>query len=179
LLLVSEPAHVDAVLLTGTIGSGKTALAVELGELLGGRGHATAVIDLDWLGWFHPGAGGSPSPSDLIVRNLESVWPSFRSAGARYLVMARMIETAAEVERIGAALGGIPVTVVRVVASRDVIEARLRARDTGAELEGHLRELAAMDERLDALAVEDWTIDNGGRPIEAVAIDLVDRLGWA
>jgi hypothetical protein len=175
---MSQTQPVDAVLITGTIGSGKTALAVELGDVLGGRGHATAVIDLDWLGWFHPPAGATSAPTQLIVRNLASVWPNFRDEGARYLVMARMIQTAAEVEAIEAALGDVSPTVVRVSASEETIEARLRARDTGAELEGHLLDFAELNRQLDELAVDDLRIENDGRPIRDVADDLLVRLGW-
>ena len=170
--------RVDAVLLTGTIGSGKTALAVELGDVLGGRGHATAVLDLDWLGWFHPAPGATSAPADLIVRNLRSIWPNFRAEGVRYLVMARMIQTPAEVNAIRDALDGVSLTVVRVSASEETIEARLRARDTGAELAEHLRELALVNRGLDEMAIEDLSIENEGRLIRAVAEDVLDRLAW-
>jgi adenylylsulfate kinase-like enzyme len=175
---VSDPAAPRAVLLTGVLGAGKTALAIELGDMLGERGAATAVIDLDWLGWWYPGTGSAIAPADLIVRNLEAVWRTFRTEGARYLVMARMIQSTDEVDRIKTVLGDASLVVVRVDASNDVIEARLRVRDTGAELAAHLEELSAMAAAVDQLQIEDLRIDNGGRPIRAVATDLLASLGW-
>lgn len=174
---VNQADAIKAVLLTGTIGSGKTALAVELGDVLGGRGLATAVIDLDWLGWWHAPVGAA-SPADLIVRNLEAVWPNFRAEGARYVVLARMLQEPGEIDALRRALPDADLTVVRVEAPPEIVEKRLRQRDTGAELAGHLNELAAMQRRVAELPAEDLRIDNGDRPIGEVATELLGRLGW-
>jgi hypothetical protein len=176
---VSASGDVQAVLLTGTIGAGKTALAIEAGEILGRSGLGVAVIDLDWLGWFHPPAGSSHvTPADLIVRNLAAVWANLRAAGARFAVLARMVQEPGEIEGIRSALEGATLTVVRVEASAPVIEARLRRRDTGAELAEHLAEVARVGRALDALHVEDWRITNGDAPVAVAAAELLDRLGW-
>jgi adenylylsulfate kinase-like enzyme len=178
LTLVNHTEAVKAVLLTGTIGSGKTALAVELGDVLGGRGLATAVIDLDWLGWWHAPAGTPSSPADLIVRNLEAVWPNFRAEGARFVVLARMLQERSEIDALRKALPDADLTVVRVEAPHEIVEKRLRQRDTGAELAGHLKELAGMQRRVTELSAEDLRIENGDRSIADVATELLDRLGW-
>jgi adenylylsulfate kinase len=167
-----------ALLLTGTIGSGKTALATEAGELLGERGTGTAVIDLDWLGWFHAPARSSVVLGDLIARNLDAVWPAFREAGATRVILSRMVLSASEVDAFRRALPGVDLTVTRVIASAPVIEERLRRRDTGSILEGHLVEAAAMTAQLDELGIEDLRIDNDGAPIREVALDLLRRIGW-
>ena len=166
------------MLLTGTIGSGKTTLAAELGEILGGRGVGAAVIDLDWLGWFHA-PPESPRPvSELIARNLAAVWPAFRDAGAMRVVLARMIMESGEVDAYKGALPGVDLAVVRVDAPLETIYERLARRDSGAVLEGHLAEAAATAAALERLAVEDFVIDNGGRPIPEVAEELLERLAW-
>lgn len=175
---MSESADVRAVLLTGTIGSGKTALAIELGDVLGATGAGVAVMDLDWLGWFHPPAGSRVRPTDLIVRNLAAIWPNLRAEGARYLVLARMVQEAAEIDAIKGALPDATLTVVRVIAPPAVIEARLRKRDTGAELAGHLDEFAGLDGALDELQIDDLRIANEDAPIRYVAAELLGRLRW-
>ena len=166
---------VEAVLLTGAVGSGKTALAVELGAVLGGRGVGVAVVDLDWLGWVH---GARADPSNLILSNLEAILPNFRSTGVKRLVLARMVRSRAEIDAIKNALSDVSLTVVRVGAAPDVIERRLRRRDTGVELEEHLGEHAAMTAALDQAGLEDLRVENDDRPIAEVAAELVDRLGW-
>ena len=59
--------------------------------------------------------------------------------------------------------------VVRLVASQDVIERRLRARDSGAELAEHLAETAGFAARGEANALEDAVVENGDRPLAEVA----------
>ncbi len=75
----------QAVLISGTIGAGKTSVAVELGRLLEGRGAGTAVVDLDWLGWVHLSDDSPVSIDDVIVRNLADVWSNLRGAGITHL----------------------------------------------------------------------------------------------
>jgi hypothetical protein len=166
-----------AALLTGTVGSGKTALAVEMAAALGDRGIATAVVDLDWLGWFH--GSDDHAIGDLIVENLIAVWPNFRSRGARRLVLARMLHSVDELEALKGALPGVDLVVVRVVASPDTIEERLRRRDTGAELAEHLDAAPGMTRVLDGLGLEDVRVTNEGRPVTEVAAEVLGRLGWA
>lgn len=163
------------MLLTGTVGSGKTALAVEVGAVLGRRDVGVAVVDLDWLGWVH---GAHAEPSDLILDNLEAILPNFLSAGVTRFVLVRMIRRRAETAALKKALGDGSLTVVRVAAAPDVIEQRLRRRDTGAELEEHLVEHSAMTAALDEARLEDIRVENDHRPISEVAAELVDRLGW-
>jgi hypothetical protein len=159
---------VKAVLLTGAIGAGKTALAADLAEALAEAGTRTAVVDLDWLGWVVPGRADG-----LIVQNLGAIWPNFRSAGVERLVLARALDKRGELEAIKAAVPGVELTVVKVTASPGTIAERLRRRDTGAVLEEHLAQ------SLDLAAVEDFEIENDGRSIREVARELLRRLDWA
>ena len=149
-----------AALLTGTVGAGKTALAIEAAEVLWEWGVPTAVVDLDWLAWFR----GDVPLADLAARNLAAVWPSFREAGAARLLLTRALRTAEEVEPIRGALGDVPLAVVLVTAPPAVVEERLRRRDTGAELEEHLAEYTAWARELDRFPA-DVRVENGERPI--------------
>lgn len=176
--LMAAAAPIPALLLTGTIGSGKTALASELGELLSERGRPNAVIDLDWLGWLHAPAGRGVAYGDLIARNLELVWPNFRAAGARYLVLARAVQDGGELEQYKLALPDVELKVVRVEASEAAITARLTARDTGVILEGHLTESKEMARALEAANLEHFVIRNEDRPVREVAEELAAILGW-
>ena len=68
---------------------------------------------------------------------------------------------------------------MRLVASQDVIERRLRARDSGAQLAEHLAESAAFAARGEANALEDAVVENGERPLGEVAAEVLTAAGWA
>jgi adenylylsulfate kinase-like enzyme len=110
--------RLQAVLLTGTLGSGKTALAVEMGELLGEDGLAHAVIDLDWLAWLRPAEDRTDWTIDrVLAENLTLVVSTFRSAGVRHLVMARALLRRSQLDLVRRALPDADVTVFRITAS--------------------------------------------------------------
>ena len=166
-----------AVLLVGPVGSGKTAIAMELGELLAARDMPVAVLDLDWLGWFH-GPPGAPAPDELIADNLRAVWPHFLSAGARYLVLARALTSSAQVQGLRGALPDVEVTVALIAASREVIAERLGRRDEGPVLQERLAQSAAMAQALAEARLEDVRIDNDSKPVGDAARELLHALGW-
>jgi gluconate kinase len=169
---------VRAVLLTGPVGAGKTAVAMELGELLAERRLSTAVIDLDWLGWFHPASSDGPSPDELIVENLASVWPRFREAGARYFVLARALTEREQVDALRRALPDVELTVVLIAASQAAIAERLGRRDEGVVLHEHLAESTEMAAALERARLEDVRIENERPPVRDAAEELLSALGW-
>ena len=68
----------------------------------------------------------------------------------------------------------VPLQVASVTADAALAEARIRSRDIGAELESNLAGRHAFDVAIR----EDFTIENGDRPIRDVALELLDSLGW-
>jgi hypothetical protein len=150
-----------ALLLTGGVGSGKTTVLQAIGELLEDQGEPYALVDLDWLCWARPKWG---SPHELLCVNLAAVATAYAERGVEWLVLARHLVSADELEAVRAALPGVPVAAVRLVADAATREARLRARDSGRELEEHLALLAAGDGE----AFEDATVATDGEP-EAAA----------
>jgi hypothetical protein len=167
------------LLITGTLGSGKTVLAADIGELLADREPRTAIIDLDWLGWVSSDPHGSNTIDRLILSNLAAVWPNFEAAGAGRLVLARTVLDRGLIDGVGEAIGPVSLTVVRVTASPDTIAARLGARDTGAVLAQHLAEAAEFARVLDELGAEYFRVSNDGRPIREVSEEIVARAGWS
>ena len=160
-----------AILLTGTMGSGKTAVAIEIGERLEAAGQPYALVDLDWLGWVQPAPASALTQRAVLVQNLRLIWPTFREAGVRRLVLARYIEDRA--------LPGVELFVVRLVASQEIIERRLRARDSGAQLAEHVAETALFAARGEANALEDAVVVIGERPLGVVAAEVLAAAGWS
>jgi type II secretory pathway predicted ATPase ExeA len=157
----------QAILLTGGVGSGKTTVLLALGELLEERDEPYALVDLDWLAWLRP-AYGTLTVHDALVANLAATWETFRRAGVETLVLARHVSSAEELAAIRRAIPDVALTAVRLTVPADLREERLRARDTGRELEQHL-ELLSLGE---AALFEDATVAND-RAAREVARDLL------
>jgi len=166
------------ILITGTLGAGKTAVAVEAGRLLSLRDVRVAVVDLDWLGWVHLGDKEPAGRVDeLIAANLAALRPNYAAAGIEHLILARLLTPRSGLEGVRAALPGADLKVVRLTASPATLEARLRRRDSGRELEEHLGEFAPYAERSAAVAA-DAVVGNDGAPLAEVAAEVLRRAGW-
>jgi hypothetical protein len=161
------------------MGSGKTAVAIAIGELLELRRQPYALVDLDWLGWVEPARDSLLTQRSVLVQNLRLIWPTFREAGVERLVLARYAEDRAQLDAFRAALPGVGLFVVRLVASQAVIERRLRARDSGGQLAEHLSETAEFAARGEANALEDAVVQNGDRPLAEVAAEVLVAAGWS
>jgi predicted kinase len=159
------------VLLVGPAGSGKTTLAKELGELLGSRSKPYALVDLDWLGWV---GNVRVTVHEVLFENLRRVWETLRQAGVERLVLARNLESAGELQALREALSGVDLLVVAVEAPREVLEARLRSRDSGDELAEHLAMIAEARPSVPA----DLTVQNHGRSLHETALEILRRAAW-
>jgi hypothetical protein len=173
---VSEAA-IPTLLLTGTVGAGKTVVAIEIGHLLEQQGKSAAVVDLDWLGRLHL-RSSAVTADQLIARNLAAIWPNLRDAGMRYAVLARAILERGGLDALRVAVPDADLTVVRLTASPSTIEGRLRQRDSGEELAEHLRESLEMSRAMDRARLEDMAVAGDGRSPGEVALEVLQRVGW-
>jgi hypothetical protein len=168
-----------ALVLTGGLGAGKTATAVAVGEALERDGVAGAVVDLDWLCWAWSRQLDDAGVHALLCRNLAAIVPNLAASGADSLVLARGVLEVSELAALRTALAGIPVSVVRLVTTRDEARARLAARDTGAQRDEHLAELESFEARVAAAAGDAPVVDTTGRGLPDVAAEVLRVAGWA
>ena len=173
------PGGPEALLLTGTVGVGKTSVAEAVGDLLRGAGVPHAVIDVDWLRAAWPPPPGDPFNRAIALRNLASVGAGYVAAGAVRLVLAGVVETRAEREGHAAALGQ-PLTVCRLVTTPDVVRARLlrRHHEDDDARRWHLLRAGELDTILQASAVEDHRLDTAGLTVRDVAAAVLRKVGW-
>lgn len=171
--------RIKGVLLTGSVGVGKTTLAVEMSKVLGDNGARVVVIDLDWLGWLDGFEIASPELSELICDNVRAVWNNFKRREPTHVILCRFVHRREEVERLRASVPDVEVVVARVVASGDTIQKRLGGRDVGAELEEHLTEATRMTKLLDEANLTNLQVVNDDRDIREVALQALRSLTWS
>lgn len=165
------------LLLTGTVGSGKTTVATEVADVLSEREVPNAALDLDTLTMQWPPS--SRWNADLMFSNLALLWPNFRFHGAERLVLAHVLEDGTERSRYLAAVPGADLVVVRLVAPEPLRRRRLVGRmPPGPGLDWHLHRTAELEAILAAAEHEDLTVDNGDRPVREVAEEVLARIGW-
>lgn len=173
--------HLEAlptVLVTGTVGSGKTSVADEIAVLLHEQSLSHALLDLDWLCQAYPAPEHDPYRDELMLKNLTAIWPNYRAEGIRYLVLARVIEDRDHLDRYREAIPEADIQVVRVVAPPKLIQKRLRNREIGSFYDHLWRRSAELSSILEASVVEDFTVSNDERPVREVATEVLSGLGW-
>lgn len=168
---------VPTLIITGTCGAGKSTIAAEINDLLAESKVPNAAIDLDALAWQWPQS--SAFNSDLMFKNLASLWPNYQAHGAQRLVLARVIEERAELERYQATIPGAEIVVCRLVAPQPLTIARLRARmPPGPSRDWHEHRTVELEEILEQAAVEDFVVTNDDRQTRDVALDVLSQAGW-
>ena len=171
-------ATVPVLIISGSMGSGKTTVLSELSDLLEEANVAHAAIDLDWLSKMHPSRG--QHGERLMFANLAVVWPVYAAAGAERLVVARVVEDGSELQQYRDAVPGADEPVVcRLEASIDTMQERLRCREPGMFQAQGVARSAALADILRRTRAEDFTVDNGaGCSITDVAREVLSRAGW-
>jgi thymidylate kinase len=166
---------VQVIILTGSMGAGKTTVLGEASDVLSARGVVHAVIDLDDLAV----AGlADDLCTELTYANLAAVWANFARAGVTRLLLAEAIESADELSRIRAAIPDSTVVVCRLTAAVATMQRRLRTREPGMLQETFVARAAELDEVLVRVALEDFCVVNDGRPVTEVAAELLKLAGW-
>ena len=173
---------VPTVLITGPPGAGKTTVGAELSTRLHEPPVPHAFIDLDALSYAFPPPRDDRFNQRLVLRNLRDVWRNFAAAGATHLILARVLETRDELEGYQRAVPGAAITVVRLVAPIETLQARLlhRYSGVGADRDAmwHVNRAEELAPLMDKEGVEDVLIQTEGRSPGEIAEDIRALSGW-
>jgi thymidylate kinase len=167
--------RVEAVLLTGLFGVGKSTIAAEMADRLEDAGVPYAALDLDWLTWCNVGDGDRASEHAMLLRNLDAVVANYRASGVRYYVLARWIQNRDELADLAATMA-MPLHTVELAVPLDEITRRL-ATDPTAGRRDDLAVSAAWAETGRSAGLAEYTVDND-RPVRDVAADILRWLAW-
>lgn len=169
---------VPTIILTGPVGVGKTTVAEAMGYALRDAQVPHATIDFDRLTACYP----RPADDDrwgtkLGLQNLAALWKNYQASGARRLLIARVIEARSELESFRRAVPGAEILVVRLRATPETLQARVRQRRQGS-LDWHLDRAVELAALMDAQAVENMLVETEDRDPAVIAREILERVGW-
>jgi hypothetical protein len=158
------------------MGAGKTTVLGEASDILAVRDIAHAAIDVDALGLAHiPSAAGNDG---VMYRNLKSVCENYTSLGVKRLLVARAMEDRAELELCRRMVSATNTLVCRLTASIEVMEQRVKMRESGVSQGKYVARVAKLNVILDRARLEDFTISNENRSLREVAYEMLLKAGW-
>jgi predicted kinase len=165
----------QVIVLTGSMGAGKTTVLGEASDLLTARGVVHAVIDLDALA--AAGLAGDLC-THLTYANLAAVWSNFARAGVTRLLLGEAVETADELSRIRAAIPDSNVVVCRLTAPVETMQRRLRTREPGMLQQTFLARARELDEILERAHLENFCVANDNCSVTEVTAEVLTLAGW-
>ncbi len=164
------------IVISGSMGAGKTIVMAEASDLLSANGIVHAAIDADNFGVvFLPGTASA----DFMYRNLGAVWSNFAAAGVDRLLLAEAVEHRGELDRIRMALPDAEISVCRLTARIETMRRRIRVREPGLLQEQFLARVAELNAGTGRSAGgrlfgrQRRTLSDRGRPRDASARRVV------
>ena len=167
--------EIKVLVISGSMGSGKTTVLVEASDLLAAADIPHAAIDLDALGIGYLPAG---TTDELQTRNLAAVWRNYAAAGVTRLLVSEALDTGAKRAQLQGVIHEATIVVCRLRARLSTMEQRVRARELGILQERFVAQVAELEAALDAGQAEDFSVVNDGRSITEVAREVLVRAGW-
>ncbi|MFI6390723.1 hypothetical protein ACIBHY_48575 [Nonomuraea sp. NPDC050547] len=169
---------VPMLIISGPVGVGKTSVAGEIFDQLLARDVSHAVVDLDNLGLCWPFGDGDPFNDRMALRNLASVWRNYAAAGVERLVVARVVESRAELEGYRAAVPDAEIVVCRLAAGAPTLRGRVARREAGAAREALSRRAVELAETLARSDAADFVVATDDRSVADIAEDVLRGAGW-
>ena len=90
---------VPVLVITGAVGVGKTTVSYEVRLQLRDAGVSCVLID-DEFALFHPHPTEDPTGRQTSTRALASLWDIYRDVGVERLLLATVLESSSDLERI-------------------------------------------------------------------------------
>jgi hypothetical protein len=164
------------LIITGTMGAGKTAVLGEASDILTQRQIVHAAVDLDALGlaYLPPGVSGD----QVMYANLRSFYANFAEAGVQHFLVARAIEDEFQLKLCRDIFPAANTIVCRLIASIDTMARRVQAREPGISQQQYVARVATLHAILDRAGLEDFAVTNESRRLPDVALEMLIKAGW-
>ncbi len=166
---------VQLLVISGSMGAGKTIVLGEASDILSAAGIPHAAMDVDAVAMGHiPGAVGDK----LAFRHVAAVWANHASFGITRLLLADAITSPERRTQFKMAARASEVQVCRLIADLETMQQRVRLRQPSDNQQDFVDNVARVEVALDATG-EDFSVANdGSRSATAVARELLRRAGW-
>ena len=174
-----EDDRIPIVVVTGTIGAGKSTIAAAMSEILHDEGVRHALLEVDWLGEVYP----PPDPTDpysneLAMTVLSSIWPHYLGAGITRAIVTMTLENPEELGALLRAMETPPATVVRLIASQETRESRIKTREFGNLRDLFLAKTGEIHDKQECFELGDIIVENESRLPQVTATEILQRLNW-
>ena len=166
----------SVLIVTGSMGAGKTSVMGEASDLLAQRQIVHAAIDLDALGVGYLSLG---APSDgVMYENLRSICANYSALGVRRFLVVRAVEGEEQLQLFREIIPAAHTVVCRVTASVETMRRRVEMRDVGMAQREYIGRVAELNAILDRAQLEDFAVVNEDRLLTDVAMEMLERAGW-
>jgi predicted kinase len=164
------------LLITGTMGAGKSTVMGEASDLLAMRHIEHAAIDVDTLGVAY--LSSATSNDEAMYANLACVGNNYARLGVRRFLMAMALEGPAELAQCRNATSAGETFICRLTANLATMEQRVAAREPGILQAEFVARVGKLNSILNLACLENFTIENENRPVTEVAHEMLLRAGW-
>jgi hypothetical protein len=164
------------LIVTGTMGAGKSGVLAEASDILSLRHMIHAAIDLDALGLACLAA--TASNDSVMYSNLKSVCKNYAAAGVKRVMLARALEDRAEFEFCRTAVAATNTVVCRLAASVKTTQERVTMRESGLLQRKYVARVPKLDTIIDHAKLEDFIVVNENRAVSEVANEVLVKAGW-
>jgi hypothetical protein len=165
------------LIISGSMGAGKTSVLGEASDILALRHITHAAIDLDALGLAHF-ESTSDHTDEMMYRNLQCVSANYAALGVTRLLLARAIESRAELERCRTVVSAKNTVVCRLTSSIETMRRRVQMRESGVLQRGYIARVAELNAILEGVRLEDFAVSSENRSVTDVALDVLGKAGW-
>jgi hypothetical protein len=164
------------LVITGSMGAGKSSVLGEASDLLTQQNIQHAAIDLDAFGLAHLGSGVSNDA--VMYRNLHDVCKNYACLGVGRFLVARAMENHAALEGCRRAVSARSTVVCRLTAKIETMRQRVKRRESGVLQKQLTARVAKLNAILDRAQLEDFAVVTDARSVTEIAQEMLLRAGW-
>ena len=170
---------IPLLILSGPIGVGKSTVGDEVSVFLTRQDVPHTFVDLDALAQTFPRPADDPYGSRLALQNLADLWRNCYAAGARNIIVARVVETVEELKGIVAAIPNSRATLCHLRADKTALQDRVKKREVGSLLDWHLKRTQELALSLERTSPFDFAIETSGHTPPVIAQEIFERMNWS